>query len=196
MSRPLSPRFCARPVLEVARDLIGRHLVRRLDGERLVLRIVETEAYGGENDGASHARRGPTARNRPMYGPPGRSYVYLIYGRHHCLNLVCEAEGRAAAVLIRAGEPVAGCERMAALRGGRARRDWARGPGRLCAALGLDRRHDDLQLPHATLWLEPGRRCPDAAVSRGPRIGVDYAGAAARWPWRFRLAGSKWVSGR
>lgn len=192
--RRLGPAFFARPVEQVARDLLGRHLLRVVDGERLVLRLVETEAYAGETDAASHARGGPTARNRAMFGPPGVTYVYLIYGLHHCLNLVCGPAGEAAAVLLRAGEPLAGLERMAALRAGQPRRDWARGPGRLCAALALDRRHDGLVLPHPELWLEAGTPLPDAAVARGPRVGVDYAGAAARWPWRFLEKGSPWVS--
>lgn len=192
--RILAPAFFARPVLTVARDLLGRHLVRELAGERLVLRIVETEAYAGPTDAASHARGGPTPRNRVMFGPPGVSYVYLIYGLHHCLNLVCGPAGEAAAVLLRAGEPWAGLERMAQLRAGRPRRDWARGPGRLCAALALDRRHDGLALPHPELWLEAGRPLPAAAVTRRPRVGVDYAGPAARWPWRFIEKDSPWVS--
>ena len=192
--RVLGPAFFARPVLTVARDLLGRHLVRDLDGERLVLRIVETEAYAGPTDAASHARGGPTPRNRAMFGPPGVSYVYLIYGLHHCLNLVCGPTGEAAAVLLRAGEPLAGHARMAALRRGRPRRDWARGPGRLCAALALDRRHDGLPLPHVELWLEAGRPLPAAAALRRPRVGVDYAGAAARWPWRFLEKDCPWVS--
>ncbi len=195
MTRALAPAFFERPVIAVARDLLGRHLVRILDGHRLVLRIVETEAYAGEDDPASHARMGPTPRNRVMFGPPGRSYVYLIYGMHHCLNLVCEPEGRAAAVLLRAGQPLEGHESMAELRGGRPERDWARGPGRLCAALALDRSHDGLAMPHPELRLEEGEPLADAEVVTGPRIGVDYAGEAATWPWRFEERDSIWVSG-
>jgi DNA-3-methyladenine glycosylase len=192
--RVLGPAFFDRPVLTVARDLLGRHLVRALGSERLVLRIVETEAYAGAQDAASHARGGQTPRNRVMFGPPGVSYVYLIYGLHHCLNLVCGPAGEAAAVLLRAGEPLDGLERMARLRAGRPRRDWARGPGRLCAALALDRRHDGLALPHPELWLEAGHPLAAAARRQGPRVGVDYAGAAATWPWRFVEKDSPWVS--
>ena len=194
MSRALDARFFERPVLAVARDLLGRHLVRVLDDYRLVLRIVETEAYAGVDDPASHARMGPTPRNAVMFGPPGRSYVYLIYGMHHCLNLVCEPEGRAAAVLLRAAEPLEGIDRIEVLRPGRPRRDWARGPGRLCAATALDREHSGLLLPHAELRVEEGRPLPDARVRTGPRVGVAYAGEAATWPWRFMEADSRWVS--
>ncbi len=195
MNRILGAAFFARGPLALAPDLLGRRLVRILNGERLVLRIVETEAYGGEDDPASHARTGPTPRNRVMYGPAGHLYVYLIYGMHHCLNLVCGEEGEAAAVLIRAGEPLEGETAMAALRSGRPRRDWARGPGRLCAALALNRSRDGLLLPASDLWIEVGEPLTGDSVAAGPRIGVDYAGEAAAWPRRFSEANSPWVSG-
>lgn len=186
--------FFAGPVLTIARDLLGRRLVRHWRGEHLVLRITETEAYAGDDDPASHARRGPTPRNRVMFGPPGHCYVYLIYGRHHCLNLVCESRGRPAAVLIRAGEPVGGLEGMAALRAGHPVRDWARGPGRLCAALAIDRSFDGCALPHPELWLEAGEPLPATRVVARPRVGVGYAGDAALWPWRFLERDSPWIS--
>ena len=195
MSRAALPvSFFDRPVLAVARDLLGRRLVRVLGGERVGGRIVETEAYGGEDDQASHARGGPTARCRVMFGPPGRTYVYLIYGMHNCLNLVCESEGRAAAVLLRAIEPDEGMGLIESLRPGRAPRELASGPGRLCAALAVSRLHDGLLLPHAELRIEEGTPLPARGRMATPRIGVAYAGAAAAWPWRFVERDSDWVS--
>lgn len=191
----LGPEFFARPALAVARDLLGRILVRRWRGRRLAGRIVETEAYAGDGDAASHASRGMTARNAVMFGPPGRAYVYLVYGMHHCLNLVCGPEGRAQAVLLRAVEPLEGEALMAGLRPGVRRRDWARGPGRLCAAFAIDRRQDGLALPAPGLWLETGRRLAARRRESGPRVGVAYAGDAAAWPWRFWERESPWVSG-
>ncbi|MBN2169961.1 MAG: DNA-3-methyladenine glycosylase [Candidatus Krumholzibacteriota bacterium] len=191
----LGPEFFDRPVLAVARDLLGRVLVRRWRGRRLAGRIVETEAYAGDGDAASHAARGPTPRNAVMFGPPGRAYVYQVYGMHHCLNLVCGPLGRAQAVLVRAVEPLEGDALMASLRPGVARRDWARGPGRLCRAFAIDRGLDGAALPGPGLWLEAGRRLPARRRAAGPRVGVAYAGEAAGWPWRFWERDSPWVSG-
>ena len=118
MPRPLPRRFFARPTLDVARDLLGAHLVRRVGGERLVTRIVEVEAYLGDgSDPGSHCHRGLTPRNRAMFGPPGRLYVYRSYGIHTCVNVVCEEEGVAGAVLLRAAEPLMGVDRMRRNRG-------------------------------------------------------------------------------
>ncbi len=195
MSRAaLSRSFFDRPVLTVARDLIGRRVVRISGGERSGGRIVETEAYGGEGDPASHARRGPTDRCRVMFGPPGRIYIYLIYGMYNCLNLVCEGEGSAAAVLIRAIEPDEGLALIEARRTGRPRREWASGPGRVCAALALSREQDGLVLPCGDLCIERGVPLSAAEIVSTPRVGVGYAGEAAAWPWRFSEAGSPWVS--
>ncbi len=186
--------FFARPVLTVAADLLGRHLLRDSGGGRVGGRIVEVEAYAGESDPASHAFRGLTPRTRVMFGPPGHAYVYLVYGMHHCLNLVCEKDGQAAAVLIRALEPIEGQKAMAALRPGIARRDWARGPGRLCSALAISRELDGLALPSPALWLEEGVALPAEERAEVPRIGVGYAGKAALWPWRLYERDSLFVS--
>jgi DNA-3-methyladenine glycosylase len=149
-------------------------LVRRLpSGERRSGRIVETEAYVGADDLASHAARGkPSGRASVMYGPPGRAYVYLIYGMHNCLNAVTEREGFPAAVLLRALEPL---ENVAT------RTD---GPGRLCRALAIDRSLNGARLDGSELWVEPAER-RDVEIASGPRIGVDYAGEWAQRPWRF-----------
>ena len=194
----LGPAFFDRPVLEVSRDLLGRTLVREMDGRRLAGRIVETEAYGatrrGRVDRACHAWRGSTARNAVMFGPPGRVYVYLVYGMHHCLNLVCGPEGRAEAVLIRGIEPLEGEEAMARLRPGRPRREWTAGPGRLCAALDIDRKCSGAPLQPPGIWIEEGRPLPASRRIAGPRVGVAYAGEATAWPWRFHEKGNAFVS--
>ena len=185
---PLPRAFYARPALEVARDLLGRHLVRRIGGEWLVGRITETEAYGGALDSASHASRGLTPRTVPMFGPPGHAYVYLIYGMHDMLNVVTDPDGDPGAVLLRAIAPVRGESRMIAHRGGRRGRVLSNGPGKLAQAMSVsvaDLNSHDLCLGER-LWLEAGEPVPEAQVRAGPRIGIDYAAPADREaPWRF-----------
>lgn len=192
----LSREFYDRDTLQVARDLLGQVLVRLLDGQRLSGRIVEVEAYIGEDDLASHARFGRTERNAAMYGPPGHAYVYQIYGVHHCLNLVTGPEGYPAAVLIRALEPLEGIERMRLLRSGRLDRQLTSGPGRLCQALAIDRRFDkaDLCAPDAVLFVEEGQPVPEISVGRGPRVGVRGDRRARTVPWRLFVRGSPYLS--
>jgi len=195
MSR-LSRDFFTRDTLAVARDLLGQRLVRVLDGARLSGRIVEVEAYVGEEDQACHARCGRTERNAPMYGPPGHAYVYFIYGMHHCLNVVTGEEGYPAAVLIRALEPLEGIEEMRARRGDRPDVQLTSGPARLCQALDIDRRFDgaDLCAPDAFLFLEEGIPIPDDAAATGPRVGVRGDEVAVTVPWRFYVRDSRYVS--
>ena len=191
----LTRAFFARDTLTVARELLGQRLVRVLDGVRLSGRIVEVEAYVGEEDQASHARFGRTKRNAPMYGPPGHAYVYFIYGMHHCLNIVTERDGFPAAILIRALEPLEGIRAMRTRRwpepaeGRRNRSDvqLASGPARLCQALDIDRRFDgaDLCATDALLFAEEDAALPDEAVATGPRVGVRGDEAAVTVPWRF-----------
>ena len=193
--RILPLAFYARPTLEVARDLIGKTLSRRTAEGVTAGVIVETEAYVAAIDPAAHGYRGKTPRNAVMFGPPGRAYVYFTYGMHHCLNIVTEGEGVAAAVLLRALEPTAGIALMRSRRGERiADRDLARGPGRLCAALALTLADNGLDLCGDALWLEDTPDFPpNAPIAATPRIGIAQA---ADWPWRFVLADSPWVSGR
>ena len=175
--RRLPRRFYDRDTTLVARELLGKLLVR-IDarGER-VGRIVETEAYLGPHDRAAHSARGLTPRTAVMFGPPGHAYVYLIYGMHHCLNVVTEEEGHASAVLIRALEPVRGIE-------GR-----TQGPGLVCRAMGIDRRLNGHDLLSDDFFIAgAGRSAPP--IVRRPRIGVDYAGAWARRQLRFFLTGT------
>jgi len=195
--KPLGRAFYARDCRVVAAELIGCRLVRRLDsGERLVVRLVEVEAYLGDgSDPASHAHGGPTPRNETMFGPPGRLYAYRSYGIHTCVNIVCGVTGKATAVLLRAAEPIDGLARMRALRGlpSDARRELiARGPGRLAQALGLELDDDGQSLLRPPLTLHaPTPGANRAKVERGPRVGITKAAAL---PYRFFEADSSWVS--
>jgi len=195
--RSLPRSFYGRPADVVARDLLGRYLVRELDGERLALRLVEVEAYLGGDDPASHAFRGRTARNAAMFLAGGHAYVYFVYGMHFCVNVVCGEAGLPHAVLLRAGEAVAGADRMAALRGLEGplrRRLLAGGPARLCEALAIDRAFDAVPLWSGALRLTRGEPVEEPEVARGARIGVDYAGDAAAWPLRFVVRRSRELS--
>lgn len=195
-TRRLPRAFFERPTLEVARDLLGRRLVRLVRGRRISGRIVEVEAYIGEDDQASHASVGRTARNAVMYGPPGHAYVYMIYGQHYCLNIVTEREGFPAAILIRAMEPEEGLSWIARRRPGIPMRDWLRGPGRVCAGLGIDRAFNghDLCAPDAQLWIEAGEPVPDDLVVTGPRVRVRGDLLARTRPWRFYIRDHPCVS--
>ncbi|HEX3554275.1 MAG TPA: DNA-3-methyladenine glycosylase [Thermoanaerobaculia bacterium] len=196
--RPLPLSFYRRPAEIVARDLLGRYLVRELAGERLVLRLVEVEAYLGAPDRASHAWDGRrTPRNESLYLPGGHAYVYFIYGMHYCLNAVTGEAGVGSAVLLRAGAPVAGEERMAENRGWTKKvrpGDLAGGPGKICQALGIGRELDGVRLDRPPLYVTKGEPPGEEQIIASPRIGVDYAGEAAGWPLRFSVAGEPHVS--
>ena len=189
---PLGRRFYARPTTTVARELLGKLLVRSRPGlSPLVARIVEVEAYLGERDAASHARRGPTPRAAIMFGPPGFLYVYLIYGMHHCMNVVTETDGVAGAVLIRAAAPVVGFDDGAGGRQGR--RHALTGPGKLCAALAITRAQNGHDLTRAREFFVADDGAPAPRRARSPRIGVDYAGDWAARKLRFFDARSAFV---
>ena len=186
----LSRDFYDRPVLEVARDLLGAEVVHA----GVTIRLSEVEAYAGPHDPASHAYRGRTARNATMFAGPGHAYVYFTYGMHWCMNVVCGPTGESAAVLLRAGSVVAGLELARERRPAvRRDRDLARGPARLTQALRVDRSCDgaDVTIPDAELRLQSGVRVPDALVHTGPRVGVS---AAAGRPWRFWVEAEPSVS--
>jgi DNA-3-methyladenine glycosylase len=176
--------FHARPAPEVALDLVGCTLL--VDGVGGT--IVETEAYT-EDDPASHSHIGPTRRNSAMFGPPGHAYVYLSYGIHRLLNLVCREAGVGEAVLVRALVPEHGLEAMEARRPGLARRTWCRGPGRLSVALGIAAEHDGLPLDEPPFRLLSRTATPEILAT--PRIGISRA---VDRPWRFVVAGSPYVS--
>ena len=176
--------FFARSVHEVAPELVGVELLVAGVGGT----IVEVEAYDHE-DPAAHGYRGRTARNASMFGPPGHAYVYRSYGIHWCLNLVCEDIGVASAVLLRALEPAHGLDEMRARRGLDDGRLLCSGPGRLCQALGVTREHDGLPLDEPPFELVERDR--PVEVATGPRIGITQA---ADRPWRYALAGSRYLS--
>ena len=189
---PLPAGFYLRPLLEVTRDLLGRLLVHRAPEGTSAVRLVETEAYDGAGlDPASHAHRGPTPRNAVMFGPPGHLYLYFTYGMHWCANVVCAPEGVAQAVLLRAGEPVCGAELMAARRPASRPRDLARGPARLCQALGLAGWANGASLDRGPFCSPPAGRSPTTRSAWTGRVGVT---AATDRPWRALVAGHPNVS--
>ncbi len=184
--------FYARDTVMVARELLGQRLVRLLDGIRLSGLICETEAYGGQDDMASHAYR-RTPRSAIMYGPPGHAYIYFIYGMHYCLNAVTAPDGKAGAVLIRALVPQEGVEVMRQRRGSADDRHLTDGPGKVCAALGITAALNGRYLPaDAELCIEAGVAVPEDQIIATPRRGVRGDAAALTRPWRFvwRVAGS------
>ncbi|MCR4433143.1 MAG: DNA-3-methyladenine glycosylase [Caldiserica bacterium] len=189
---PLPRSFYLQDTLEVARSLIGKLLVHRVGESYLSGFIVETEAYVGPDDRASHASRGLTKRTAPMFGPPGHAYIYLIYGMYYCFNVVTERENYPAAVLIRALEPFEGIELMLERRKVKSRREIANGPGKLTLALGITREMNGWDLCTSDLWIEEGRS-PEK-IGQGTRIGVHYAGEWKEKPWRFFEVGSEYLS--
>jgi DNA-3-methyladenine glycosylase len=192
---PLGRAFYDRDTVMVARELLGKRLVRHLDGQRVSGRIVEVEAYVGEIDSACHAHGGKTARNAVMFGPPGHAYVYFIYGMHYCFNVVTDRKGYAAAVLVRALEPVEGVEAMRARRKGRRDVELTSGPAKLCYALGIDQALNGMDLVAGDeLWLEGELAASRLQIASGPRVGVRGDDWALAVPWRFWVEGNRYVS--
>ena len=186
---PILPRtFYNRPVVDVARDLLGKILVHGATGGI----IVETEAYLGLKDAASHAYRGISERNKVMFGAPGHAYVYFIYGMYECVNVVCEPKGEAGAALIRAVEPLMGVDLMRTRRpGAKHLRDIANGPGKLTIAMGITRALNGADLTKGPLLLRDQRGGSPFEIAVGPRIGITKC---ADWPLRFTIKGNEFVS--
>jgi DNA-3-methyladenine glycosylase len=199
LSTPLARDFFNRDSREVGRELLGKLLVRREGRKKLVARVVEVEAYLGKDDPAAHSFGGPTPRNMVMFGPPGFAYVYFIYGNHYCLNVSCQPEGNAAAVLFRALEPLAGMDQMALRRditveSPRDLRLLTSGPGRMAEAFGVTRERDngkDLTSVRSDLWLADDGFVPTSILAT-KRIGITKA---AEHLWRYVIAGNPFVSG-
>ncbi len=182
--RKLERTFYDRDTIAVARELLGKYLVHASRGVERIGRIVEVEAYLGPHDLAAHSSKGLTERTEVMFGPPGRAYVYLIYGMYHCMNVVTEREGHGSAVLLRAIEPVKNVE-------GR-----TQGPGLLCQAMHIDRRLNTHDLLSEDFYIAAPARTEDLVIVKRPRIGVGYAGYWARRHLRFYAKGSPFVSKR
>ena len=178
----LSRSFYDRETSLVARDLLGKYLVHRRGEIVQIGRIVEVEAYLGPHDLAAHTSKGNTPRTRVMFGPPGHAYIYLIYGMHHCMNVVTEADGTGAAVLLRALEPIANLPNN------------TKGPGRLCKAMGLDLGHYGQDLCGDLLFIAQCEQDAKPAIVERPRIGVEYSGDWAHKPLRFYIENNPYIS--
>jgi DNA-3-methyladenine glycosylase len=185
--------FYEQSTVEVARQLLGKHLVRKHRDGTTIGRIVETEAYVGPEDKACHASRGRTPRTEVMFGPAGHAYVYFVYGFHYMLNIVTEERDLPAAVLIRAVEPLKGITLMRQRRGMETLPRLASGPGKLCEAFAIDRTLNGSDLCGSVLYVRDDGDSTPSFVAR-PRIGVDYAGKWKHKPWRFLIKGSEFVS--
>lgn len=182
VSQRLARPFYDRDTTLVAQELLGMLLVHETQGVQRIARIVETEAYLGAHDLAAHSSKGITPRTRIMYGPPGHAYVYLIYGVHHCMNVVTEPAGQGSAVLLRALEPLWQVEGN------------TRGPGLLCRAMGITREQNGLDLTTGSLYLAAPVDKPAFSMRASPRIGVDYAGEWASRPLRFTIQDNPFIS--
>ncbi len=195
--------FYDRDSLEVARDLLGKNLVHVNRKQNLIGKIVEVEAYIGDIDKACHAYKNKmTNRTKALYGPPGSSYVYLIYGMYYCFNVVTEREGKAAAILIRALQPLDGLDLMAQKRYQKSldiltRREiinLTNGPGKLSMAMGINKSHNQMDLCGHELYITDGLDADKSSIVSGPRINIDYAEEAVDFPWRYYIKGNSYLS--
>ncbi len=184
IGKKLKRSFYARDTVAVAKELLGTYLVHRIGGQKRVGRIVETEAYLGCHDLASHSSKGKTKRNAAVFGPVGHAYVYLIYGMYECMNVVTERQGKGAAILIRAVEPVKNCNGKTS------------GPGLLCKQMGITRARNGDDLLGENIYICASQNPVLVSVVARPRIGVDYAGAWAKRLLRFYIKGNTFVSKR
>lgn len=192
--KPVWLQFCRMPTEQAARRLLGMRLVRETPEGVIMGSIVEVEAYGGTEDAGSHISRAVTDRTKIMAETPGLAYVYIIYGMHHCLNVVAHVDGAAGAVLIRAVEPLSGVELMQRRRGAVRERELCNGPGKLCQAFGITKELNGHCLTEPPLYLAGGETIAEDAIEATKRINIDYAGEAKEWPWRFYIKENRYVS--
>lgn len=191
----LDKSFYERNAEEVAKDLLGKYLVSKKNEGRTVGRIVETEAYLGEEDPASHSHEGSkTERTEVMYGPPGHAYIYLIYGMYNCFNIVTGVEGKPEGVFIRALEPVEGIKLMKKRRDRNDKSELTSGPGKLCMAMGIDKKMKGMDLTGDKLYVLEEEQPKDFEIKEAKRINIDYAGEAKEWKLRFFIDGNEHVS--
>ncbi|QUH21706.1 DNA-3-methyladenine glycosylase [Alkaliphilus sp. B6464] len=199
----LKRQFYNRPTLDVAKDLLGKNLVHYSNGEILMGKIVEVEAYIGAIDKAAHSYNNKiTERTKVMFGPPGHAYVYLIYGMYNCMNVVTQMEGEAAAVLVRAVEPIEGINIMAHNRYGKSTEELTKkqiinltsGPGKLCMAMGITKLNNSMDLCGDILWIEDSNEDNVFEVVTTTRINIDYAEEAIDFPWRFYIKDNPFIS--
>ena len=191
MNKKLSQSFLQKPTLDVAQALLGKYLVVRLGKNILAGKIVETEAYIGEDDLACHASKGRTPRTEMLYQKAGTAYVYLVYGMYHCFNIVTEHADFPSAVLIRAVEPTEGIEEMQKRRRQKALHNLASGPGKLCMALGITKRINGKTVLGSALYIEDrGEIVPQKDIIKAKRVGVDYAKHCKDYRWRFYIKGN------
>ncbi len=195
--QPLEREFFFRDSVTLAKDLLGRLMVRTTEEGITVCRITETEAYAGPDDPACHSygRRAPDGRTNVMYQPGGAAYIYLIYGMYSCFNVVAGPKDFPEAVLIRSAQPVEGTALMTARRKGAAEKNLLTGPGKLCQAMEITKKLYGVPLwQKGELFLAQGTAVKEEEIAAGPRINVDYAGEAAGWPYRFVIRGSRYLS--
>jgi DNA-3-methyladenine glycosylase len=201
--QPMQPEFYNRETLEVAPDLLGKYLVREIDGHQLIGKIVEVEAYKGSIDKGAHSYKYKcTPRTKVMFGPPGHAYVYLIYGMYYCLNIVTEEVGEPCAVLIRGIEPIKGEGYMAFLRYNKTlkeitpaqRKNLTNGPGKLCKSFHITKNQNKQPLWSSDLYITPGVPVEAEKIIRSKRVNIDYAEEARDFLWRFSIKDNSHVS--
>src|SRR3972149_5324663 len=193
--KKLKPEFFRRPTLEVAEGLLGKYLMVKRNGKILAGKIVETEAYIGENDLACHASRGRTNRSEILYQKAGTVYVYLVYGMYYCLNIVTERENFPSAVLIRAIEAIERIDLMKKRRKTNISRNLASGPGKLCMAFGINKKLNGENVFGKDIWIEDrGEDESPKNIISAPRVGVDYAKHCKNLPWRFYIKDNQFIS--